>query len=344
MHLVFLLLTSSFTCLFSEYHNRYICWEMALEISILLSFISIAASKFTLVVDRSHYNYTSVPQDVDMSVTKLDLSFNDITYTDNTSFRLYNGVTHILMDVNPMTEIREGSFDNNPILEEFFCSHCRLVHLPADFGAATTSLRALRLLYGISDIEALAQLRLHRFPTLGRVEIAGNRISDINRLNFPTRTVYLDIEAMNLVVFPNLTASRFPNLENIRASYNKFQDIPSLFVGMRQTMRLMNVKYSKLKSVVGVETLPKLIVVDAMGNELETVPDLLGLKNLVNLFIGDNSRMTCDQRMCWRRLLNRVRAPLDKDDDVTCVHPPAFTGHPLSTINPKFMNCIKGNS
>ena len=318
--------------------------EMTSKLCLFFCWILSVAAKFSLVTQRTNYGYTSVPRDVNTSVTTLDLSKNQIVYIDNTSFPLYNNIENIIMTKNPLTEIRAGSFDNNPVLQDFACNHCRLAHFPVDFGAATASLKALRLMYGLLDVHALAQVQLRHFPRLERLELWGNRVSDINWLYFPTATKFLDIGGMRLRVFPNLTASRFPKLWNLRIRANDFQDTLNPFEDMNQIVTVIDIQHSKLKSVSGVETLSNLYNFYATGNELETVPDLLGLKNLIRLKISDNSRMTCDQRMCWRRLLNRVRNPLTDEDDVTCVHPPAITGHPLSTINPKFMNCVKGNS
>ena len=46
--------------------------------------------------------------------------------------------------------------------------------------------------------------------------------------------------------------------------------------------------------------------------------------------------------MCWRRLWNRMRAPLASSHDVTCVQPPELMGYKLSKVNPKLMGCMGG--
>ena len=76
-----------------------------------------------------------------------------------------------------------------------------------------------------------------------------------------------------------------------------------------------------MKSADGVESLSGLTGFRIDGNDLETVPDLLGLKKLDALLSADNSRIKCDQRLCWRRLWERMRAPLVEEDDVICVEP-----------------------
>ena len=295
-------------------------------------------------VKRRYCNYTHVPQDIEVSVTQLDLANNFITYIDNSSFSLYPVVEQINLKINPVAEIRRGSFYNNYVLQQFSCDNCQITRLPPDFGAATTSLRLLQIKYGLQDTTALGQVNLYLFVNLRHIELWGNIIKDVDAFSFPTSIRILDIARMRLENFLHLTAARFPNLWYLRAHGNNFYRAETIFHGGTNSLKTVILDASNLKTVKGVEVLPKLAALQITGNNLETVPDLLGLKRLRKLKIANNTRMSCDHRMCWRRLLDRMRTPLQEEDDVTCMMPDILAGHKLSTVNPKFMNCANGNA
>ena len=122
---------------------------------------------------------------------------------------------------------------------------------------------------------------------------------------------------------------------------NKFQ-AGSNFVGVTKTMKEIIVESTNMYHADGLDFLPELAVLHIQNNELKTMPDLLGLPNIRKLYIKGNSRMNCDQRMCWRRLRERMREPISYPDDVTCVEPPLSAGDAISTINPKFMHYWNG--
>ena len=147
---------------------------------------------------------------------------------------------------------------------------------------------------------------------------------------------------MTLNVFPTVSSSRFPKLIYLRAHRNNFQDVQYPFYGMSVKMWQIHINSANMRSADGVETLTNLFGLRITGNQLESVPDLTGSSKLCKLQIADNSRMTCDYLMCWRRLWDHVRQPLEVEDDVVCVKPLFLAGNTLSSINPKFMQCEKG--
>ena len=197
--------------------------------------------------------------------------------------------------------------------------------------------------YGFLDTIALSQVHWDKFVSLGHVEFWGNAINDFDALPFPTSIKILDIAYMGLENFPNLTAARFPNLWYLRAHGNNFHQTDTIFHDSSDSIKFVMMDASNLKSVKGIEALPKLTGLHIKGNNLETIPDLLSLNNLRDLQIANNARMSCFYRMCRRILLNRMRAPLQEEDDVTCIFPDILAGHKLSAVNPKFMACADGN-
>ena len=296
-----------------------------------------------LTVNRDNADLISVPQDIDVTVTSLSLTHNKFIIIDNGSFPLYRKLNELIMDNNPLEEIKSGAFDNNPELVSFLCSSCKLSLFPVDFSPASASLETLWFMHGIKNITAFSQMKLYRFTSLADLSLFGVPATEITSIKFPTSLWKLGIGGMKLAVFPNLSYALFPNLMTVGLGRNKFQT-ESNFLGVTETIEKIFMQSSNLHCADGLDLLPKLAVLEIHNNKLETIPDLLALSNLRRLYIKGNSRMNCDQRMCWRRLWDRVREPFRQSDDVICVEPPLLAGHAMSTVNPKFMHCSNGKS
>ena len=289
-------------------------------------------------VTRRHHNYSFVPRDINVPVTKLDLSFKSISYLDCSSFSLYMDMVELIMNRNPVSEIRADSFANNFALERFHCNNCELSQLPADFGGATKSLKMLTVKYGFKNTSALEQLQWSRFVNLKHIELWGNVINEFNSLGLPPSIKTLDIAKMGLMYFPNLTAPLFPTLKLIRSNGNNFSLTEQSLYGVSTSVHAVNLNLANVKSIKGLVSLPELRSLQMAGNKLETIEDLLGLKKLTRLYIAGNSRFKCDHRVCWRRLLKRMRPPLEREDNVTCMQPSFLSGYNL------FMGCADGNN
>ena len=105
------------------------------------------------------------------------------------------------MDLNPLVEIKPGTFDKNQYLEIFQCNGCQISLFPPNFGPATTHFASLRLKTGLLNVDVLGQLDLHRFSNLWHVEIMGIKTNDLKTVYLPPTIIYMDIEQMELTVF-----------------------------------------------------------------------------------------------------------------------------------------------
>ena len=307
----------------------------------ILIFAQSVISLMAVTVIRDNANLTSVPQDIDVTVITLSLQYNNFSNINNESFPLYPRLQKLFMSHNPLTAIISGTFDHNPKLRTFVCDFCALHIFPLDFGPASKSLGKFDLIFGIGNISAFRQMRLERFTNLKRLGLYGAKTADVNMITFPQSITNLGLGEMKLITFPNLTLELFPNLKSVRLEKNAFQE-GSNFLGMTETVEALYIKSSNVHCADGLDLLPNLAILEIQKNKLETLPDLLELLNIRKLYINGNSRMSCDHRMCWRRLWNRVRKPIPDSDDVTCVEPPLLTGQVLSVVNPKFMHCRSG--
>ena len=145
---------------------------------------------------------------------------------------------------------------------------------------------------------AFNQMQLVRFTQLGHFHLTGSLASDVNSIAFPISISNLGIGRMISVNFPNLTFGRFPNLRKVNADDNLYRQ-ESNFHGVTTTLKKIIINRSNLYSADGLELLLYVTDLEIQNNKLETLSDLFGLPDLKTLYISGNSRMNCNQRMCW---------------------------------------------
>ena len=122
-----------------------------------------------LNINIDNARLSSVPQYINVSVTTLSLKRNNITVIDNSSLGRYHKLRKLSLNINPLQDIKHGSFDNNSELVVFECTACKLHRLPVDFGPASKSLRYISLNWGIKKFysiqpNATRSLNWFRFP------------------------------------------------------------------------------------------------------------------------------------------------------------------------------------
>ena len=294
-------------------------------------------------VIRGREGLTFVPQDIPANVTKLELPNNDIEVLNHTSFSLFERMNWLQFDKNPLEIINNGTFDNNPLLVVFQCYECRIKVLPSSFGPATNKINRLSWNAGIADTGCITSPYFGSFISLERLSIGYNYFRDFSHIDFPPSIKILATYRNGLSHFPNLTSLRFPVLRELFIGDNNLRNISdSTLAAMNSRMTYLSLVSAKLIEIGNVAMLTQLRYLSLRSNKLETIPDLLGLSRLSSLYIGGNTRMTCDRRMCWRGLWDRVRSKLNRKDDAECKAPSVVRGHRLSRISPGFMQCDQG--
>ena len=301
---------------------------------------SVSAVKVLLGVN----GLKSVPDDINIDVTELYLTRNSITTLDNSSLVHFEKLRKLVLAYNPLRFIRDGTFDKNSMLKYFSCTGCKIESLPFSFGPAANSITEIDFTGGIADPAVLRSPFLDGFTSLRIFSASSIPLETIETIFIPPTIKTLWFGNNGIQIFPNVSAKRFPVLWSIGLDRNQFTHVSdSTLLGISMSLTVLNLQMGELESIGDITVLPNLKYVYLRKNNLETIPDLLnGLPKLLYLWITENKRLSCDRRMCWRRLWERVRTP-GNFDDVMCQQPEEVKGLQLSEVNPKFMNCSEGS-
>ena len=309
------------------------------------SFVFICQNQLSsaVIVRREFNGLRSVPQDIRTDVTKLYLKGNGIFILYNDSFYLYEKIEYIDLTFNRVWKINNGTFDNNPLLRVLECQYCKWIILPSSFGPAMSQITVLDLLSAIPDTDIFIPPYFDDFTSLETIYLQHNNIYDIDNIRFPSSVKLLHLHMNKLSRLPNVSSHRFPNLDELRVGKNDITSVSdSELAGISSTAEVLDFFGSKLVNIGDITVLHNLVAVWLLNNNLETIPDMLGLPRLRILYIDGNSRMSCDIRMCWRQLWDRVRSPIRRTDDAECMTPSSAKGYRLSQISPGFMQCNQG--
>ena len=299
-----------------------------------------------LVIDKQNQDLTAVPQNIDKGVRTLRLGGNSIEEIDHTSFPLFTLLCCLNMNGNPLMYIRENTFKYNGQLQFFGCGQCNIKSLPTNYGPCTSIFTTLTARNGIdpSAVSTIFRYPYFRaFTSLRSIGLAHLPLKNMANLELPPSTKKITVVSAELTTFPNLTSSSFPKLIFLNITENPINIIPDdIWQNVTDSLQILDISQTGLSAMVDLTLRPNLQEIHMSNNHLETIPDLLNMISLTTLKIAGNSRMSCDRRLCWRRLWDRVREPLASYDDVTCVQPSELTGYKLSVVNPEIMDCAKG--
>ena len=295
-----------------------------------------------VTVRRVDEKLTVVPQNVIASVTELILRENLIKILYNNSFRRYENITCISLKRNPVWKISDGTFENNPLLKRFDCIGCVLRVLPPSFGPAMSKIEYLYLAGGLRDISIIKSPYFDSFLSMKVIHLGRNDLYDVDNIIFPPSLQFVDLFRVRLSHFPNISVSRFPSLRGLKLGSNYITNISNSALAVANNkFRYLSIPWTRLVQIGDLTLLSALEYIDLRFNELATIPDMMGLTNLETIMATGNTRMTCDRRMCWARLWNRVRLWLITDS-IQCVASSDVSGHLLSQISPGFMQCDQG--
>ncbi len=114
-----------------------------------------------------------IPNDLPPTLTKLDLSDNDIHAVDNT-LRHYSRLTHLSLADNSVREVQQRSFASSSRLRFLTLRSNRLAVLDRDCLLGLDAL--VELVLADNLLESLPRGMLERAPRLERLDLSGNRL------------------------------------------------------------------------------------------------------------------------------------------------------------------------
>ena len=308
-----------------------------------LVFITHLCNGIRVTVNRRNESLSTVPQDVATDVTHFILEDNDITHIDFNSFKNYTELWNIDLSRNPLKNIANGTFENNHKLSQIICIECAIESAPASFGPCTAKITKIDFHQGVVNSHVLLNFEFKKFTRLSSLKLTEVALPDLNVLQLPPSIRALSIFDTGLSTLPQVGRTRFPKLTWIYLVRNDLNlEIPySWFNNISIDIQALSLAADGVVSVPEILPIkPSLSFFAIEKNRLVTIPDMLDFSALKYLFIRDNP-VTCDQKMCWRRLWDRKRAPL-LGDDVRCQMPLRLQGAMLATVNPKLLSCYNG--
>ena len=286
--------------------------------SLLVAGVCVVQIASMLSVDKRRMGLTSVPQDINASVTDLNLDSNYIIRITNMCFMLYRELGILRLKNNTLTYIEDGSFDHNAKLDKLLAPKNSIIQLPHSFGLAAASLRIIHFwcalrheAFTTANFSGLIRLE---WLNLGCANLHGKFHASI----LPHNLELIGLSLTGIPQFPDF--SRYtPDVATIGLAGNAITDIPR-------------------EKLVGTVALQKLYL---PRNRLSTMPDLYHLP-LTRLTLSRNP-LVCDSALCWIRMRPWIEASFSTDA-ITCESPDTLQDALLVDINPITLACETGGS
>ena len=283
----------------------------------LLMAVRVCYISSDIYIDKSRMGLASVPQNISIQVTSLNLNHNRIIRITNMSFVLFKELHTLKLVRNGLTYIENGSFDHNAKLEKISVAVNNIIQLPHSFGAAATSLRNIHLWCALCD-PAVHKMNFTEMINLSWLNIGCSNLHgvfDASRL--PRNLGNTCLNYGRLTQFPDF-AHHTPNIATIMTAGNAITEVPSDYIIGNTALKQFNLNNNKLSTILDLYHMP-----------------------LESLTLHENP-IVCNQSLCWIRMWSWMRTPTDITDDITCATPASLQGVFLMAINPITLGCHNG--
>ncbi|XP_044255117.1 lutropin-choriogonadotropic hormone receptor isoform X3 [Tribolium madens] len=222
--------------------------------------------------------FTEVPHNLPYSITKLDLTSNNITSLNETSLSHYTHIEELTLSENKLESIHPKSFAKNVQLKRLLLQGCTLAEIPVDALRPLSKLQTLNI--GNNLINALPPAA---FPTLDKLVVLlmkRNQISEIAEEAFANLTSLkvLELDDNFLTEIP-AAVTKLAKLQELSISGNRIKYIRGGLLQKTPALALLELKGNPLTGVDAhafsfLPRLRKLILSEA--RELSTFPNLNG--------------------------------------------------------------------
>ena len=235
-----------------------------------------------LHIDLSRRDLTNVPNNINSTVTTLNLANNKIKSINATSLRTFQDLVILFLGGNEIHYINEEAFGNNPKLSELHLQGNRIESMTSSFGAAHKSLTKMQL-WGAFTQEGAQTSNFSRCVNLQTLIIGYNIYKTLDASIFPHSLIELNMRYTGLEEFPDLTH---------QTTYLKTLDVYGNLISSIPTQRIEGLKY-----------LEKLYIA---ANRIHVLPGLM--KNSIKEITLAENPFTCDANVCDLRMLHEYWA------------------------------------
>ena len=257
---------------------------------------------------RTRSHLTKVPTDIPDNVTRLYLSYNDITTLLSNVFSRHTQLEAIDIDHNDISNIRPAAFSGVPTFWLDLQSN-KLTEIRADMWEGLNSVLVLILSFNrISSIESAAFRGLTK---LGSLTLKNNRLAQLRGDEFRGlgTVTALHLQGNRIQNLPEGIFADLEKLELLTLTWNDIEVLPvNVFNGLRNLERV-NLNHNKITALaegtLAFSKVPKLKGLDVTGNQLTTLRRNVftpgnSTDHHASLTLSlDRNPMHCDTEMCW---------------------------------------------
>ena len=300
-------------------------------------FVAVTSSEFT--IDICCQKLLDVPQDINNSITSLDLKWNRIRQIMENAFDDLYLLEFLNLDFNKVSYISPKAFRNNHVLHYIKLYDHRLMAIPEQFGEAADSL--VRLEMKVRSKHILQSVNFTDYPLLEWVSFTKSAPANgvITLKNLPSLKLWYG-EHCALTSFPNF--SEAPHLEKANLHTGFFPLIPQEYLAGSTKLKHLNLPNGQLNRLPGMKNMVSLLLLNIQNNKLTTLPDLyhLPLRSVTML----HNPWVCDVALCWVRMWPFIKKSsiVTVSMDPICNLPTEAAGTPLMERHPVDMECYKG--
>ncbi|XP_045479243.1 lutropin-choriogonadotropic hormone receptor isoform X2 [Harmonia axyridis] len=242
-----------------------------------------------------------VPRNLPFSISKLDLSNNNITVLNETSFSNYPNLEELILSDNKLDFIHPRTFIKNTLLKRLLLQNCDLSEIPKEALKPLKKLQTMNI--GHNTITVLQK---DAFPdemkNLLVLLLKRNQIAEISENAFVklTSLKVLELDDNYLTHIP-LAVTKLPQLQELSISGNRIKYIPGGLLQQTPALALLELKGNSLEGVdfyafSHLPRLRKLILSDAKN--LSTFPNLNGTSALEVLRLDRASLGDVPSNLC----------------------------------------------
>ena len=199
------------------------------EAAMLLFLVTIRTITAGLTIILVSRQFTSVPQDIDVNLTRLNLNSNNISRLTKLSLRNFIFLQELFIMANDMRIIEDGTFDNNLRLKALRLDQNKLEKIPISFGSAESSLAKLHLEHALQE-EAYMNFNLTVLRNLNYLDMKKNTNSPSHIFStLPWDIKILYMSECNLDYIPPGNLENFKHLALVYLENNHLQTVPDLY-------------------------------------------------------------------------------------------------------------------